>query len=38
MEGKIKKLTATIATMAAKMTNNENWDPNRGANGGGSSN
>ncbi len=38
MEGKIKKLTATIAAMAAKMTNNENRDPNSSANGGGSSN
>jgi hypothetical protein len=38
MEGKIKKLTATIAAMAAKMTNNENRDPNSGASGGSSSN
>ncbi len=38
MEGKIKKLTATIATMAAKMTNNENRDPDSGASRGGSSN
>jgi hypothetical protein len=38
MEGKIKKLTATIAAMAAKMTNNENLDPNSGASAGGSSN
>jgi hypothetical protein len=38
MEDEIKKLTATIAAMAAKMTNNENWDPNCGASGGGSSN
>jgi hypothetical protein len=38
MEAEIKKLTATIAAMAAKMTNNENRDPNGGANGGGSSN
>jgi hypothetical protein len=38
MEGKIKKLTATIAAMAAKMTNTENRDPNRGASTGGSSN
>jgi hypothetical protein len=37
MEGRIKKLTATIAAMAAKMTNNENQDPNSGASGGGSS-
>jgi hypothetical protein len=38
MKAKIKKLTATIAAMAAKMTNNENRDPNGGANGGGGSN
>jgi hypothetical protein len=38
MEGKIKKLTATIATMALKMTNNKNRDPNSGASAGGSSN
>jgi hypothetical protein len=38
MESKIKKLTATIAAMAAKMTNNENQDPNSGASGGSSSN
>jgi hypothetical protein len=38
MEAKIKKLTATIAAMAMKMTNNENRDHNRGANGGGGSN
>jgi hypothetical protein len=38
MEAEIKKLTATIAAMAAKMTNNENRDPNGGANGGGGSN
>jgi hypothetical protein len=38
IESKIKKLTATIAPMATKMTNNENRDPNSGANGGGSSN
>ncbi len=38
MKGKIKKLTATIAAMAAKLTNNENRDPNSGANRGGSSN
>jgi hypothetical protein len=38
MEAKIKKLTATIAAMAAKMTNNENRDPNGDANGGGGSN
>ncbi len=38
MEVKIKKLTATISTMAAKMTNNKNQDPNSGASGGGSSN
>jgi hypothetical protein len=38
MEGKIKKLTATIAAMAAKMTNNKNQDPNSGASAGGSSN
>jgi hypothetical protein len=38
MEGKIKKLTATIAAMAAKMTNNKNQDPNSGTSGGGSSN
>jgi hypothetical protein len=38
MEGKIKKLTAIIAAMAAKMTNNKNRDPNSGASGGGSSN
>ncbi len=38
MEGEIKKLTATIAAMAAKMTNKENLDPNSGASTGGSSN
>ncbi len=38
MEGKIKKLTATIAVMAVKMTNNKNRDPNSGTSGGGSSN
>jgi hypothetical protein len=38
MEAEIKKLMATIAAMAAKMTNNENQDPNGGANSGGSSN
>jgi hypothetical protein len=38
VEAKIKKLTATIAAMAAKMTNNENRDPNGGAKGGGGSN
>jgi hypothetical protein len=38
MEGKIKKLTATIAAMAAKMTNKENQDPNSGASADGSSN
>ncbi len=38
MEGEIKKLTATIAAMAAKMTNNKNQDPNSGTSGGGSSN
>ncbi len=38
MEGEIKKLTATIAAMATKMTNNENRDPNSGTSGGGSSN
>jgi hypothetical protein len=38
MEGKIKELTATIAAMAAKMTNNENRDPNSSASAGGSSN
>ncbi len=38
MEAKIKKLTATIAAMAPKMTNNENRDPNCGANRGGGSN
>jgi hypothetical protein len=38
MEGEIKKLTATIAAMAAKMTNNKNWDPNSGTSGGSSSN
>ena len=38
MEGKIKKLTATIAAMAAKMANNKNQDPNSGASAGGSSN
>ncbi len=37
MEGEIKKLTATIATMAAKI-NNENRYPNSGASRGGSSN
>ena len=38
MEGKIKKLTAIIAAMAAKMTNNKNLDPNSGTSAGGSSN
>ncbi len=38
MEGKIKKLTATITAMATKMTNNENLDPNSGASAGSSSN
>jgi hypothetical protein len=38
MEGKIKKLTAIIAAMAAKMTNNKNLNPNSGASAGGSSN
>ena len=38
MEGKIKKLTATIAAMATKMTNNKNRDLNSGTSGGGSSN
>ncbi len=33
MEAKIKKLTATITAMAAKMTNNKNQGPNGGANG-----
>jgi hypothetical protein len=33
----INKLTAMIATMASKMTINENRDPNSGANRGGSS-
>ncbi len=37
-EGEIKKLTATIAAMAAKMTNNENQDFNSGASAGSSSN
>jgi hypothetical protein len=32
METEIKKLTATIAVMTAKMSNNENCDPNIGAN------
>ncbi len=32
METEIKKLTATIAVMTAKMSNNENRDPNIGAN------
>ncbi len=32
MEAEIKKLTATIAAMTAKMSNNENRDPNIGAN------
>ncbi len=32
MEAEIKKLTATIAAMTAKMSNNENCDPNIGAN------
>jgi hypothetical protein len=30
MEAEIKKLTATIAAMATKLTNNENRDPNPG--------
>jgi hypothetical protein len=30
MEAEIKKLTATIAAMAVKMTNNENKDPSAG--------
>ncbi len=38
MEAEIKKLTATIATMAASMTNNKNRDPNSSTNGGGGSN
>jgi hypothetical protein len=38
MEGKIKKLTATITAMAAKMTNNKNLDSNSSASAGGSSN
>jgi hypothetical protein len=38
MEGKIKKLTATIAAMAAKITNNKNQDPNSGTSACGSSN
>jgi hypothetical protein len=38
IEAKIKKLTATIAAMASKMSNNENRDPNGGVNGGGGSN
>ncbi len=38
MEGEIKKLTAIIAAMAAKTTNNKNLDPNSGAIAGGSSN
>ncbi len=38
MEGEIKKLTATIAAMATKTTNNENRDLNSIASGGGSSN
>jgi hypothetical protein len=38
MKGKIKKLTATIAIMATKMTNNKNLDPNSVASAGGSSN
>ncbi len=37
-DSKIKKLTATIAAMATKMTNNENLDPKSGASAGGSSN
>jgi hypothetical protein len=37
MESKIKKRTATITAMVAKMTNNENQDPNSGASEGGSS-
>jgi hypothetical protein len=37
-KGEIKKLTATLAAMAAKVTNSKNWDPNRGASRGGSSN
>ncbi len=32
METEIKKLTATIAAMTAKMSNNENRNPNIGAN------
>ncbi len=32
MEAEIKKLTATIATMTAKMSNNENRNPNIGTN------
>jgi hypothetical protein len=32
MEAESKKLTATIATMTAKMSNNENRNPNIGAN------
>ena len=32
METEIKELTATIAAMTAKMSNNENCDPNIGAN------
>ncbi len=38
MEVEIKKLTATIAVMAASMTNNKNQDPNGSTNGGGGSN
>ncbi len=38
MEGKIKKLTATIVAMAAKMTNNKNRDPNSGTSAGGRTN
>jgi hypothetical protein len=38
MEGKIKKLTATIAAIATKMTNNENLDPTSSASEGSSSN
>jgi hypothetical protein len=38
MEDEIKKLTATIAAMAKKMTNNKNQDPNGGTSSGGSSN
>ena len=38
MEGEIKKLTASITAMAAKMTSSENQDPNSGASTGGSSN